>query len=103
MLPEPNSTFKDGGNTGGQIYMMTPAQAQTFETQYANGYSGGTISFIENASNSPNYCGFNGSSNADAPEDCDLTAQLPPGQYVMVYINNTNSSQWLTAWGLVYE
>jgi len=97
------AVWLDGGNSGGLMYMMTPSQAQAFQSTYAAGYFGGTINFINDASNNPNYCGFNGSSTADAPEDCDLTSHLVPGSYVLVYINNTSSEQWLTAWGLVYQ
>jgi hypothetical protein len=93
----------DGGNSGGVIYMMTPSQAQTFQSQYPNGFTGGTISFIDDANNNPSYCGLNGSMTMDAPEDCDLTSHLVPGSYVLVYINNTSFAQSLTAWGVVYQ
>ncbi len=97
-----NLVWLDGGNTGGQVYMMNPSQESSFASQYANGFNGGTINFIEDAYNNSSYCGLNGSSNSDAPEDCDLTSHLPPGSYYLVYINNTSSPQWFTAWALTY-
>jgi hypothetical protein len=96
-------TWLDAGNTGGVMYMMTPSQTQTFQSQYSNGFTGGTISFINDANNNPSYCCLNGSMTMDAPEDCDLTSHLVPGSYVLVYINNTSSAQSLTAWGVVYQ
>jgi hypothetical protein len=97
-----NLVWLDGGTTGGTLYLMTPAQAQSFQSAYPNGYTGGTISYSGDANGNLQFCNLNSQDAQNAPEDCDLTSHLPAGSYVLVFVNDTSSPQSLTTWGIVY-
>jgi hypothetical protein len=101
-VPANSRIWLDGGTTGGQIYVMTPSQAATFESTYAGGYNGGSIPYVYFPPN-PQPCGLNGGSSQDIPEDCEFNAYYSPGYYVLVYVNTTGSLQWVTTFGTYFH
>ena len=100
---QPNTVvWLDGGTTGGTLYLMTPSQAQSFQSAYPNGFTGGSIAYTGDNNGNLQFCNLNSQDVQNAPEDCDLTSHLLAGSYVLVFVNDTSAPQTLTTWGIVY-
>jgi hypothetical protein len=66
--------------SAGTFAVMSNAQFQAFSAQNPSGFTGGTISFL--------YACGNQTGGADLEIECDLS--LPPGNYVLIYINTAD-------------
>ena len=65
--------------SAGVFAVMTAAQAQSFTSQYANGFNGGTIGYT--------YACGSTSGGFNLEIECEV--KLPAGNYALVYINNS--------------
>ncbi|WP_213302648.1 hypothetical protein [Paraburkholderia sacchari] len=79
-VPAGTRGYIETEGAGGVFAVMTPDQANSFTSTFANGFTQGSIPYTY-------ACGNAGGANLEI--ECEM--KLPAGNYVLVYVNNASS------------